>query len=98
MSEPADPAHQAHPAEPHAHADSTGHLVRMANSIGDFFGAYPDHDEALEGVASHIHKFWEPRMRRQLYAHLDGAAQGAGLSELVREAVSARRGDLQPRG
>ncbi len=92
MSEPATRA------EPHAHADSTGHLVRMANSIGEFFAAYPCHQEAVEGVAGHIQKFWEPRMRRQLYAHLDGAAQGAGLSELVREAVSVRRDELQPRG
>jgi formate dehydrogenase subunit delta len=50
----------------------------------------------VEGVANHIHKFWEPRMRRQLYAHLDGAAQGEGLSELLRETALARRGELEP--
>jgi len=71
-------------------------IVRMANQIGEFFAAYPCHEEAVEGVANHIHKFWEPRMRRQLYAHLDGPAQGDGLSELVRETALARRGELEP--
>jgi formate dehydrogenase subunit delta len=83
-------------AEPHPHADSCAHLVRMANSIGEFFAAYPCHQEAVEGVANHIQKFWEPRMRRRLYAHLDGPQRGADLSELVREAVSLRRAELQP--
>lgn len=71
-------------------------IVRMANHIGEFFAAYPCHEEAVEGVANHIHKFWEPRMRRQLYAHLDGMAQGEGLSELLRETALARRGELEP--
>jgi formate dehydrogenase subunit delta len=72
-------------------------IVRMANHIGEFFAAYPCHEEAVEGVANHIHKFWEPRMRRQLYAHLDGEAKGAGLSELLRETALARRGELEPK-
>jgi len=41
-------------------------LVSMANQIGAFFSAYPDRQEALEGIATHIHKFWEPRMRLRL--------------------------------
>jgi formate dehydrogenase subunit delta len=79
------------------HTDACAHLVRMANRIGDFFAAYPERAEALDGVATHIRKFWEPRMRRQLYAHLDGPQGGAGLSALVHEAVSVRRDDLLPR-
>ena len=78
------------------HTDATAHLVRMANSIGEFFCAYPERAEALEGIASHIRKFWEPRMRRQLYAYVDGPAGGAQLSDLVREAVQARRAELLP--
>jgi formate dehydrogenase subunit delta len=70
-------------------------LVHMANRIGDFFAAMPDRAEALDGVATHIRKFWEPRMRRQILEHLD-AAQGAGLSDLVREALLANRTALQP--
>ena len=41
-------------------------LVSMANQIGQFFSAYPDRQEAIDGIATHIHKFWEPRMRMRL--------------------------------
>jgi len=63
----------------------TQNLVRMANRIGDFFEAMPDRGEALEGIANHIRKFWEPRMRREIMAHIE--AGGAGLSEIVAEAL-----------
>lgn len=65
-------------------------LVRMANQIGDFFAAMPDHDEALEGIATHLKKFWEPRMRRELLAHVD-ADGGAGLHGVVAEAIGRHR-------
>ena len=71
-------------------------LIQMANRIGEFFAAFPEREEALDGIAQHLAKFWEPRMRRALYAHLDGAAQGEGLAPLVREAVLTRRGRLDP--
>jgi formate dehydrogenase subunit delta len=65
-------------------------LVKMANRIGDFFEAMPDADEARAGIANHLKRFWEPRMRREILAHLDRAA-GAGLHPLVREAITANR-------
>lgn len=80
------------------HHDPDATLVRLANRIGDFFAAFPDRDEAIDGVAQHIRKFWEPRMRRRLYAYLDGPRQGEGLTELVRAAVLARRAALEPAG
>src|SRR5882672_1273563 len=43
------------------HAD----LVRMINQIADFFDAYPE-QEAVSGVTEHLHKFWDPSMRRAL--------------------------------
>ena len=64
-------------------------LVRMANHIGEFFEAMPDRDEALEGIASHIRKFWEPRMRRQFLAAMD--AGGHGASEIVVRAMERFR-------
>ena len=67
--------------------DTAATLVRLANRIGEFFAAFPEREEALDGIAQHLAKFWEPRMRRALYAHLDGAAQGEGLAPLVREAA-----------
>jgi formate dehydrogenase major subunit len=42
-------------------------LIRMANRIAEFFEAMPEH-EALDGVAQHIQKFWEPRMRLRILA------------------------------
>ena len=59
-------------------------MVHKANQIALFFSSYP-HEEAVAGVADHLQKFWEPRMRRQMiqYVH-DG---GAGLHEIVPEAV-----------
>lgn len=71
-------------------------LVRMANQIGTFFQAMPDHAEALEGIALHLQKFWEPRMRREFLAALEaGHEETAGLLPIVREAVEARRTALR---
>lgn len=64
-------------------------LVYMANQIATFFTSKP-HDEGVEGVAVHINKFWEPRMRAQLFAIAE-ADDGHGLAALVREALPAIR-------
>lgn len=64
-------------------------LIRMANSIGDFFEAMPDEDEALEGVATHIRKFWEPRMRREFLAALDAGVPG--VNDIVVRAIERHR-------
>lgn len=61
-------------------------LVRMANQIADFFHSKP-REEGIAGVAEHINKFWEPRMRRQFFEMLDAGA--ADFNELV-VAASAR--------
>ena len=59
-------------------------LVYMANQIGKFFaGQGPD--EAVAGTATHIRKFWDPRMRAAIFAHVE--AGGAGLDPSVRAAV-----------
>ncbi|MFN5746260.1 MAG: formate dehydrogenase subunit delta [Methylococcaceae bacterium] len=60
-------------------------LVRMANSIGDFFNAEPDKSVAEAGVADHMRRFWESRMRVAIIAHYQ--AGGEGMSELVKNAI-----------
>ncbi len=70
-------------------------LIVMANKIGQFFAAQPDRDEALAGIAEHVKKFWEPRMRTAILAAL-GTAEGAGLSEIVTAALTTHRAMLQP--
>ena len=68
-------------------------LIRMANRIGEFFEAMPDRDEALNGIAEHIQKFWEPRMRAQFLQQLDAEA-GQALHPFMREAVMAHHARL----
>ena len=48
-------------------------LVRMANQIATFFLSQPE-DIRIEGVATHINKFWEPRMRRRFFEMVDAGA------------------------
>ncbi|QJD30527.1 formate dehydrogenase subunit delta [Methylococcus geothermalis] len=68
-------------------------LVKMANNISAFFQAEPDHAVAVQGMVDHLHKFWEPRMRRQIIAHLQ--AGGEGLSPLACDAVAVLRDEQQ---
>ncbi len=63
------------------------HLVTMANQIADFFKtSNPDRGEAVVGTAHHLRSFWDPRMRREIVAHLSGK-DGEGLNEIARDAV-----------
>jgi formate dehydrogenase subunit delta len=70
------------------------HLVKMANNIGDFFQSEPDKAKAAKGIADHIRSFWEPRMRRQIYVHIDEKS-GEGLDEFVLGALRAHRKELE---
>lgn len=70
-------------------------LVSMANQIADFFQSYPE-AEAVEGIATHVKKFWDPRMRQGIFTHL--AAGGAGLKPLALAALqqlAAQQPNLQ---
>jgi formate dehydrogenase subunit delta len=69
-------------------------LIHMANRIGQFFESFSDKAEARAGIAQHIAKFWEPRMREELMAQVDAGA-AATLMPLVREAVLEHRTSLQ---
>jgi formate dehydrogenase subunit delta len=59
-------------------------MVHMANQIAAFFASYPK-EQAVAGVADHLQKFWEPRMRKQITEYV--AHGGSGLNELAIEAV-----------
>ena len=62
-------------------------LIRMANRIGEFFEAMPDREEALHGIAEHIQKFWDPRMRGRLLTAASQAELAGQLSPIVQEAL-----------
>ncbi|MBY4608955.1 formate dehydrogenase subunit delta [Rhizobium sp. 9T] len=64
--------------------DTKTKLVYMANQIATFFKSQPA-SEAAAGVANHINKFWEPRMRRQLFEILE--KEESGLDALVLQAA-----------
>lgn len=61
-------------------------LVKMANDIGNFFGAEPDRTVAVRGIADHIRRFWDPRMRKAIIAHYREG--GIGLNDLPRAAIA----------
>lgn len=63
-------------------------MVHMANQIAMFFASYPK-EEAVAGVADHLKKFWERRMRQQIFEYVD--AGGGGLHGLVIEAIGVLR-------
>ena len=54
---------------------SAERLAYMANQIAGYFAAY-GRDEAVAGIADHLQKFWEPRMRRALLARLESGDHG----------------------
>jgi len=69
------------------------HLIKMANQIGSFFSTMPDRPQAINDLASHIKRFWEPRMRRALVQYIEEEG-GSQLSDFVLEAVKAHSAEL----
>jgi formate dehydrogenase subunit delta len=63
-------------------------LVVMVNQIAEFHRREPM-AQAAENVARHLERYWERRMRRAIYAHLEGG--GEGLSDIGRAAVTLMR-------
>ncbi len=64
-------------------------LIKMANEIGNFFAGadVKDPQAAARDVASHIRRYWEPRMRAQMLKYYEERA-GAGLTDLAKNAVA----------
>ncbi len=59
----------------HDSASTEDKLIRMANQIATFFDSQPE-KERVDGIAGHINKFWEPRMRRQFFDLVDKGHEG----------------------
>lgn len=77
------------------------HLIKLANRIGDFFEALPDREEGLAGIANHIQKFWEPRMRIALLSFLEqqpnGQTSTIALSDIALQAITQNKEQLTPK-
>ncbi len=63
------------------------HLVSMANDIGNFFDGEFGKYESPSNIALHISRYWDPRMRSQIIAHV--AEGGEGLSPTALAAIKA---------
>ncbi|WP_050465217.1 formate dehydrogenase subunit delta [Herbaspirillum autotrophicum] len=68
-------------------------LIKMANQIGSFFSTMPDHEQAVTDLASHLKRFWDPRMRKALLAYVEQEG-GTELNPLVLEAVKLHTATL----
>jgi formate dehydrogenase subunit delta len=71
------------------------HLVKMANEIANFFESQSDRAGAEEAIASHIKRFWDPRMRKQIIEWVD-AGDTDGMKPLVADAIRSQRALLLP--
>ena len=65
-------------------------LHRMANDIARNLAAM-GHDQAVLTTADHIDKFWDPRMKAQIFAD-----DLAALSPIAREAIEHLAGGAHP--
>jgi formate dehydrogenase subunit delta len=63
------------------------HLIKMANEISSFWEGELGEDKAANDVATHLKRYWEPRMRAQMIQYLE-EREGAGLSDVAKQAVA----------
>ena len=70
-------------------------LVNMTNEISMFFASESAPAQAANDVATHLRRFWEPRMRRQIVTHFE-EHRGEGLSDLARQAVALLAAESKP--
>ncbi|HWL61707.1 MAG TPA: formate dehydrogenase subunit delta [Steroidobacteraceae bacterium] len=60
-----------------------GHLVSMANDIGDFFISEVGPAEAPASIALHLQRYWDPRMRAAIIAHVASGAEHLSAAALA---------------
>lgn len=75
----------AHHDEDHPHKSTLDRLIYMANQIGWFFRSQPPAN-VVPGVLDHIQHFWDPRMRAEIFRHIDETG-GERLEPHVLEAL-----------
>jgi formate dehydrogenase subunit delta len=62
-------------------------LIKMANEITSFWKGEVGEDSAATEVATHLRRYWEPRMRSQIVDYYE-QRQGAGLNDVARKAIA----------
>lgn len=71
--------------EDHPHKSTLDRLIYMANQIGWFFKSQPQ-DKIVPGILDHIQHFWDPRMRSEIFRHIDETG-GTGIEPYPLEAL-----------
>ena len=71
------------------------HLVDMVNDIANFFAPATGAEQAPAEVASHLKRFWEPRMLRQIVevwrsGHGEFSAVGRAAVALIAKEAPAK--------
>lgn len=61
------------------------HLVKMVNEISAFWEGEAGPADAAASVATHLKRYWDPRMRTQIVEHYHAGA--GGLCDIARAAV-----------
>jgi formate dehydrogenase subunit delta len=61
-------------------------LIKMANEITSFWHGEVGEEAAAQEVATHLKRYWEPRMRAQMITYYE-ERHGAGLSDVALKAV-----------
>jgi formate dehydrogenase subunit delta len=61
-------------------------LIKMANEIAAFFEGESGPEQAPRLIATHLRRYWEPRMRSEIIAHYGKG--GGGLGELALSGVA----------
>lgn len=70
-------------------------LIKMANEITAFWEGEVGPDKAANEVATHLKRYWEPRMRAQMIGYFQ-QRQGAGLNDIAKAAVALLASAPQP--
>ena len=70
---------------------NTEHLVKMVNEIAAFFDGDAGPGQAATEVATHMGKYWEMRMRKEIVAHYHKGAAGMGDTAKAAVALLAER-------
>ena len=61
-------------------------MIKMANEITSFWQGEAGEEDAAKEVATHLKRYWEPRMRAQMITYYE-ERHGAGLNDVALKAV-----------
>lgn len=78
-------AEVAHVGEDH-HKTTLDRLIYMGNQIGWFFNSQAE-AKRVPGILDHIQHFWDPRMRAEIFGHIEKTG-GTGLEPPVLAALT----------